>query len=60
MRAHPSYNLGGDAAVGHREYFIARQFDKDRKGYLTEEERQECIEAVKNGYGDQFLFGLDS
>lgn len=60
MRAHPSYCLMGDGSVGHKEYFIARKFDKGDKGYLTEEEQQECIKAVKDGYEEKFLFGLDS
>ena len=60
MRAHPSYGIMGDGAVGHKEYFIARRFDKGQKGYLTNEEKEECLKAVKDGYEAKFLFGLDS
>lgn len=60
VQADPSYDLTGDGAVGPREYFLALRFDKGRKGRLTEEERKSCLEALKNGYGENFLFGLES
>jgi len=58
MRAHPSYSIKGDGFVGHRDYFIARKFDKGHKGYLTEEEREECVKAVENGLEQRFILGL--
>ena len=60
FRPDPSYDLAGDGAVGPREYFIALRFDKGQKGKLTEEERKACLEAIKNGYEENFLFGLEA
>ena len=60
FRADPSYDLNGDGAVGPREYFIATRFDKGQKGKLTDEERKACLEAIKNGYEGNFVFGLES
>ena len=39
---HISYDLDGDGGVSARDYFIAKQFDKDNKGMLTKEERHEA------------------
>lgn len=60
FRADPSYDLTGDGAVGPREYFIALRFDQGQKGRLTDEERKTCLEAIKNGYEENFLFGLET
>ena len=43
-----SYDLDGDGFVGGRDYVIARKFDKGYKNYLTEDERKEAFEALKN------------
>ena len=43
-----SYDLDGDGFVGGRDYVVARRFDEGFKNYLTKEERDKAIEAVKN------------
>lgn len=43
-----TYDLDGDGFVGGRDYVIGRRFDEGLKNYLTPEERQKAIEAVKN------------
>ena len=56
---HISYDLDGDGGVSARDYFIAKQFDKDNKGMLTKEERQEAQKAIQEGFTDKFVFGLE-
>lgn len=43
-----SYDLDGDGYVGGRDYVVARRFDKGFKNYLTVDERQQAIDAVKS------------
>lgn len=43
-----SYDLDGDGFVGGRDYVVARGFDEGFKNYLTPEERNRAIEAVKS------------
>jgi len=54
-----SYDIDNDGVVGPTDYFIGKRFDKDNKGSLTAAERQECDKAVRDGYLDTFVFGLD-
>lgn len=34
-------------------------FDKDKKGYLTDEERQEMQEAIKNGLEHKYVWNVE-
>jgi len=48
---HISYDLDGDGYVGGRDFVIAKHFDMDQKGRLTEMERKEALDAVRNVSG---------
>lgn len=52
-----SYDLDGDGAVGQKDYFLARQFDTEKKGFLTSPERKKCQEALAQGFEERFLIG---
>ena len=45
----PTYDLNGDGTVSQKEMLIATKFDKNHDGVLTEQERNDCIQALKNG-----------
>lgn len=45
--------MDGDGAVGFKEFAIAKRFDTDGDGVLTQEERQNLIEKLKQGYEQQ-------
>jgi hypothetical protein len=52
-----SYDLDGDGFVGGRDYVVARRFDNGFKNYLTKDEREKAIDAVKNvSYFLSFIF----
>ena len=51
-----SYDLIGDGVVSSKEYFIAKLFDKGNKGHLTDKERDNAINAYKNGIADRYIF----
>ena len=65
----PSFDLNGDGHISAREYFIAKQFDKNNDGKLDTEERMAAINAIKNvsfnfifiiqGFEDNFVWGID-
>jgi len=52
------FNLG-DGYVGDRDYVIAKRFDIDQDGILNEKEKSEAIKALKNGYENNFVWGLE-
>ena len=54
-----SYDIDGDGAVSQLDYFIALRFDSNHDGILDSQEKQECLNALKNGYDSNFIFGLD-
>ena len=56
---HISYDLDGDGHVGNRDYFLAKHFDKDKDNKLNETELAEARQAIKNGFENKFMFGLD-
>ena len=60
VKADPSYDINGDGTVGAREFFVARRFDSNKDGVLEEDERQECLKALKDGWEEAFLFGLEA
>jgi hypothetical protein len=55
-----SYDLDNDGTVGNRDYVLARKFDQGAKNYLTNEERNTAIQAVKDGYEAKYTWGLES
>ena len=57
---HHSYDLDGDGQVSHRDYFLAKQFDKDQDGKLNEKELASAKKALEEGYSNKFLFGLEA
>ena len=60
VKADPSYDLTGDGTVGAREFFVARRFDSNKDGVLEEEERVECLQALKEGFEEAYLFGIEA
>ena len=54
-----TYDLNNDGVISSREYFIARRFDKNKDGKLEPKERETALKALKEGYENEFLFGLD-
>lgn len=52
--ADPSYDLDGDNVVSSHDYFLAKRFDLDKDGKLNEIERRNALEALKNGYENNF------
>ena len=55
----PSFDIDGDGHVSATDLFLAKRFDKDQDGKLNEKELKTAKEAIKDGYKDQFMFGLD-
>lgn len=54
-----SYDLDGDGYVGGRDYVVARRFDDGFKNYLTVDERQRAIDAVKTvSFNFNFYFKI--
>jgi hypothetical protein len=56
----PSYDFDGDGVVGQLDYFVGRSFDKDCDGRLTPGERRQAENALKDGFMDRFVRGIDS
>lgn len=55
-----TYDLDNDGQVSGRDYCMARKFDKGFKNYLTKEEKEEAIEALKNGFEDNFVWNVEA
>jgi len=55
----PSYDLDKDGFVSAREYFIAKQFDKDKDGRLNTAEKTNAMRALASGYEDNFVWNLE-
>ena len=53
---HKSYDLDNDGVVSTKEYAISKFFDKDGDGKLNKTERENAINAIKNGIEKQYLF----
>lgn len=51
-----SYDLNGDGVVDQKDYLISRAFDSEKKNYLTSDEKEKAINAIKNGLEKQYLF----
>ena len=54
-----TFDLDGDGLVNNRDYFLAKRFDKDGDGRLNSQERKTAIEALKNGYEDNFYWNVE-
>ena len=52
--------MDGDGHVSNRDYFLAKQFDKDQDGILNEQELSTAKKALNEGYANKFLFGLEA
>ena len=59
MQPDISYDIDGDGAVSQLDYFIAQKFDSNHDGILDSKEKEICLNALKNGYESNFIFGLD-
>ena len=42
-----------------RDYFLAKQFDKNNDGILDETETRAAKKAIKEGFNNKFMFGLE-
>jgi hypothetical protein len=54
-----SYDLDADGIVGVRDYLLAKRFDKDEDGKLSPPEHRAAISALKNGYEEDFYWGVE-
>lgn len=50
LKPHITYDIDGDGVVGGKDLVIAKWFDSEGKGYLTNEEKEKALNAIKNGY----------
>lgn len=57
---HPTFDIDNDGFVSHMDMFISKQFDKDKDGMLNEIERADAENALKTGFLDKYMTGLDS
>ena len=55
-----TYDLDGDGAVSQKDFFLAKQFDADKDGKLNDKELETAKKALKEGYSNKFLFGLEA
>lgn len=56
----PTYDFDGDGAIGQLDYFVGRSFDRDVDGHLTARERAQAEQALKGGFLDRFVRGLEA
>ncbi len=45
--------------VSSKDYFLAKRFDLDQDGRLSPSERQSALDALRSGFEDRFIWGLD-
>lgn len=55
-----SYDLDKDGFVSAREYFISKQFDKDKDGRLNTAEKANAMRALSSNYEDNFVWNLEA
>ena len=53
-----TYDLDGDGVVGGKDLVISKKFDEG-KGYLTTQDKEKAIAAIKNGYEKNFKWGIE-
>ena len=46
--------------MSQRDYFLAKQFDKDGDGKLNDKELAIAKKALKDGYASKFVFSLEA
>jgi hypothetical protein len=51
--------LDGDGHVSQKDLFLSKHFDLDKDGKLNQTERKNAEEALKTGFADKFVFGLE-
>ena len=57
---HISYDLDGDGIVGGRDLVIAKLFDKDQDGRLSQIEKESAIKALKEDkIESNFVWGIE-
>lgn len=54
-----TYDLDGDGVVGGKDLVISKWFDEGKKGFLSEEDKQKAIQAIKSGYENNFKWGIE-
>ena len=54
-----TYDLDGDGVVGGKDLVISKKFDSQNKGYLTEQEKSQALLAIKNGFENNFKWGIE-
>jgi len=56
---HISYDLDGDGYVGFKDLVISKHFDLDKDGILNDQERNNALQAVKEGFEEKFMWGVE-
>jgi hypothetical protein len=56
---HITFDLDGDGYVGGRDLVIAKHFDKDGDGRLNTAEKQNAVQALKEGFESKFVWGIE-
>ncbi|CAI2361946.1 unnamed protein product [Moneuplotes crassus] len=56
---HPSFDLNGDGTVSMHELAIGKRFDEDKDGVLNDQERKNCLEALRNGFENGLSWNRD-
>lgn len=54
-----TYDIDGDGYVGHRDFALAKIFDRNNDGILDNEEREDMQKAVGEGAMKKYVWGLD-
>ena len=54
-----TYDLDGDGYVGGRDLVVAKHFDKDEDGRLNTAEKANAIKALKEGFENKFVWGIE-
>eukprot|EP00933_Yihiella_yeosuensis_P030663 TRINITY_DN24279_c1_g2_i1.p1 TRINITY_DN24279_c1_g2~~TRINITY_DN24279_c1_g2_i1.p1 ORF type:complete len:768 (-),score=110.10 TRINITY_DN24279_c1_g2_i1:131-2434(-) len=54
-----SYDVDGDGGVGPTDYFICKQFSKERDMRLNTGERRQVVDALEGGMLDKYHFGYE-
>lgn len=56
---HPSFDLDGDGYVSFKDLVLGKHFDVDKDGQLNEQEKAAAEKALKDGFANKFVFGLE-
>lgn len=55
-----SYDLDGDNYVGNKDYVLSKRFDIDKDGRLNETEKNNALNAIKNGVENEYMWNLEN